>query len=124
MHAETIHPPAPSTGSPPRSQGAGTPGFSRAASRAVELPFSQREEIAHKFREEDALLEAELALHNGGAGALGWSATQWRPVLADLERLHDAIVQWDSAAVAAMIDVDWRAIGARVRILDVLPPSP
>ena len=116
-----VHPRRPvSPGRPSPKPAARKP----ATSGAVELPFSRREEIAHKFRDEDALLEAELALHNGGAGALGWSATQWRPVLADLERLHDAIVQWDSAAVAAMVDVDWRAIGALVRILDVPPPSP
>ena len=124
VHAETIRPRAPSTGSPPGWQGAGTPGFSRAASGAVELPFWRREEIAHKFRDEDALLEAELALQTGGAGALGWSATQWRPVRDDLYRLHHAIVQSNSAAAAAMVDVDWSAIEALVRILDVPPPSP
>ena len=124
VHAETIRPPAPSTGSPPGWQGAGTPGFSRAASGAVELPFWRREEIAHKFRDEDALLEAELALQTGGAGTLGWSATQWRPVRDDLYRLRHAIVQSNSAAAAAMVDVDWSAIEALVRILDVPPPSP
>ena len=113
-----------STGAPPGWQGAGTPGFARAASGAGELPFSQREAIARRFGTEDALLEAELALQTGGAGALGWSATRWRPVLADLQRLHDAIVQSDSAAAAAMIDVDWSAIEALARILEVPPPSP
>ena len=122
VHAGTIRPPAPSTGSPPGWQGAGTPGFSRAASGAVELPFWRREEIAHKFRDEDALLEAELALQTGGAGTLGWSATQWRPVRDDLYRLRHAIVQSNSAAAAAMVDVDWSAIEALVRILDVPPP--
>ena len=124
VHAETIRPRAPSTGSPPGWQGAGTPGFSRAASGAVELPFWRREEIAHKFRDENAVLEAELALQTGGAGTLGWSATQWRPVRDDLYRLHHAIVQSNSAAAAAMVDVDWSAIEALVRILDVPPPSP
>ena len=124
VHAETIRPRAPSTGSPPGWQGAGTPGFARAASGAVELPFLRREEIAHRFSTEDALLEAELALQTGGAGALGWSARQWRLVLADLKRLHDAIVQWDSAAAAAVVDVDWSAIEALAHILEVPPPSP
>ena len=124
VHAGTIRPPAPSTGSPPGWQGAGTPGFSRATSGAVELPFWRREEIAHKFRDEDAVLEAELALQTGGAGTLGWSATQLRPVRDDLYRLHHAIVQSNSAAAAAMVDVDWRAIEALVRILDVPRPSP
>ena len=60
-----------------------------------------------------------------GADALGWSATRWRPVLADIERLHDAIVRSDSTAAAARIDVDWRAIEALMRILDDVPaPSP
>ena len=124
VHAGTIRTRAPSTGSPPGWQGAGTPGFSRAASGAVELPFWRREEIAHKFRDEDAFLEAELALQTGGAGTLGWSATQWRPVRDDLYRLHHATVQSNSAAAAAMVDVDWSAIEALVRILDVPPPSP
>ena len=47
-----------------------------------------------------------------------------RPVRDDLYRLHHAIVQSDSAAAAAMVDIDWSAIEALVRILDVPPPSP
>ena len=60
-----------SAGASPGWQSAETPGFARASSGAVELPFSQREEIARRFRDEDAVLEAELALQTGGAGALG-----------------------------------------------------
>ena len=114
-----------SAGAPPGWQSAETPGFARAASGAVELPFSRREAIALQFRAEDALLEAELALQTGRAGVtLGWSATRWRAVLDDLYRLHDVIVWSDSAAVAAMVDVDWRAIEALAGILDDSPPSP
>ena len=124
VSTEAIRTPVLSAGAPPGWQGAETHGFARAASGAVELPFSRRQEIVRRFRTEDALIEAELALQTGGAGALGWSATRWRAVLADLYRLHDAIVQSDSAAAAAMADVDWSAIEALVPILDVLPPSP
>ena len=112
-----------STGAPPRSQGAGTPGFSRAASGAVELPFSRREEIALRFGTEDALLDAELTVQLGGADALGWSATRRRDVLDDLGWIN-TIVQLDSAAAAAGSDVDWRAIEALMRILDDPPPAP
>ena len=124
VYTETIRTAVLSTDAPPGWQGAETPGFARAASGAVELPFSHRQAIAHRFRTEDALLEAELALQTGGADALGWSATRWRAVLADLDRLHDVIVQSDSAAAAAMVDVDWGALEALARILHVPPPSP
>ena len=124
VYTEAMRTPVLSTGAPPGWPGAGPPGFARAASGAVELPFSHRQEIARRFSTEDALLEAELALQTGGAGALGWSSTRWRAVLADLYRLHHAIVRSDSAAAAARIDVDWSAIEALVPILDVSPPSP
>ena len=124
VHTGTIRPAVPSTGAPPGWQGAGTPGFDRAASGAVGLPFSQRGAIARQFGTEDALLEAELALQIGGAGALGWSATRRRAVLDDLYRLHYAIVQSGSAAAAAMADVDWRAIETLARFLDDPLPSP
>ena len=123
VHAGTIRTPAPSTGAPPGWQGAGTPGFSRAASGDVELPFSRREEIARRFRTEDALLHAELTVRLGDADALGWSATRRRDVLNDINGLN-AIVQSDSAAAAAGSDVDWRAIEALMRILDDPPPAP
>ena len=123
VHAGTIRPPAPSTGSPPAWQGAGTPGFARAASGAVELPLSRREEIALRFGTEDALLHAELTVQHAGADALGWSATRRRDVLDDINGLN-AIVQSDSAAAAAGSDVDWRAIEELMRILDDPPPSP
>ena len=116
-YTRAIRTPVMSTGAPPRSQGAGTPGFARAASGAVELPFSRREEIAIRFGTEDALLHAELTVQLGGADALGWSATRRRDVLNDINGLN-AIVQSDSAAAAAGSDVDWRAIEALMRILD------
>ena len=122
-YTEAIRTPAPSTGAPPGWQGAETPGFARAASGAGELPFLYRQRIAHRFRTDDALIEAEYALQTGSADALGWSNTRWREVLHDLYWLN-AIVRSDSAAAAAMVDVDWRAIEALVRMLDVLPPSP
>ena len=124
VYTGTMRTPVLSAGVPPGWQGAETPGFARAASGAVELPLSQREAIARLFGSENALIEAEYALQTGGAGALGWSATQWRSVVADLYRLHGAIVRWDSAAAAAMVDVDWRAIEALMPMLRVPPPSP
>ena len=123
VHAGTIRPPAPSTGSPPAWQGAGTPGFARAASGAVELPLSRREEIALRFGTEDALLHAELTVQHAGADPLGWSATRRRDVLDDLGWIN-TIVQSDSAAAAAGSDVDWRAIETLMRILDDPPPAP
>ena len=91
---------------------------------AGELPFAHREAIALLFRGDGALLEAEYALHTHIADALDWSATRRDEVLADIFRLHDAIVRSHSATAAARIDVDWRAIEALVRILDVPRPSP
>ena len=122
-YTRAIRTPVMSTGAPPRWQGAGTPGFSRAASGAVELPFWRREEIAIRFGTEDALLDAELKVQLGGADALGWSATRRRDVLDDLGWIN-TIAQLDSAAAAAGSDVDWRAIEALMRILDDPPPSP
>ena len=85
VHAGTIRPPVPVDRlAPPGGQGAETPGFARAASGAVELPFSRREEIAIRFGTEDALLDAELTVQLGGADALGWSVGRWRDVLDDI----------------------------------------
>ena len=123
VYTEAIRTPVLSAGAPPGWQGAETPGFARAGSGDVELPFSRRGAIVHRFRTEDALLEAELALQTGSAEALGWPATRWRAVRADLYRLN-AIVQADSAAAAAMLDIDWSAIEALGLILDALPHSP
>ena len=67
VYTGTMHTPVMSTGAPPGWQGAETPGFARADSGAVELPYSQR---------------------------------------------------------AAMVDVDWSAIEALMRILDAPPHSP
>ena len=122
-YTRAIRTPVISTGAPPRSQGAGTPGFARAASGAVELPFWRREEIAIRFGTEDALLHAELTVRLGGADALGWSATRRRDVLHDLDWIN-TIAQLDSAAAAAGSDVDWRAIETLMRILDAPPPAP
>ena len=91
---------------------------------AGELPFAHREAIALQFRGDGALLEAEYALHTHIADALDWPATRRDEVLADIFRLHDAIVRSHSATAAARIDVDWRAIEALVRILDIPRPSP
>ena len=120
---DAIRTPVMSTGAPPGWQGAETPGFARAASGAVELSFSRREAIARRFRSEDAVLQAELVLQTEGGEALRWSATRWRPVLADLEQLHDT-AEVDLAAAVAMTDIDWRAIEALARILHVPLPSP
>ena len=124
VYTEAIRTPVMSTGAPPGRRGAETPGFGRAASGAVELPFSRRQEIAHRFRTRDAVLEAEFALQTGGAGALGWSGIRWREVRDDLFRLHYAIAQSDFGAAAAMVDVDWSAIEALLPILEVPPRSP
>ena len=123
VDTRTIRPPVLSAGTPPGWQGAGTPGFGRAALGAVELPFSRREAIALRFGTEDALLDAEPTVQLGGADALGWSARRWRTVLDDLSRLN-AIARVDPTAAAAIADVDWRAIEALGRILDDPPPSP
>ena len=122
-YTRAIRTPVMSTGAPPRSQGAETPGFARAASGAVELPFWRREEIAIRFGTENALLDAELTVQLGGADTLGWSATRRRDVLDDLGWIN-TILQLDSAAAAAGSEVDWRAIEALMRILDDPPPSP
>ena len=123
MPTQTIRAPVLSTGAPPGWQGAETPGFGRLATGSVELPFSQREAIVHRFRFEDAVLEAELTLRTGGAEALGWSATRWREVLDDLLRLND-IARLDPAAAAAMADIDWSALETLARFLNAPPPSP
>ena len=123
VDTQAMRTPVMSTGASPGWQGAATPGFGRAASGAVELPFSQREAIARQFRTEDALLLADLALRTGGAEAFGWSAAQRREVLDDLNRLHYS-ARMNSSAFAAMADVDWRALAALARFLGVLPPSP
>ena len=66
---------------------------------------------------------AEVALRTRHADAFGWSATQWPEVLADLHWLH-AIVRWDSAASAAGLNVDWLALEALARFLQLPPPLP
>ena len=122
-YTETILPPVMSAGAPPGWQGAETPGFARAASGAVELPFSHRAAIALQFGTEDALRMAEVALRTRHADPFGWSATQWPVVLADLHWLH-AVARWDSAAYAAGLNVDWLALEALARFLQVPLPLP
>ena len=122
LSTETMRAPLMSTGAPPEWQRAEAPGFARAAWGAVELPFSRREAIALRFSTEDALREAEHALRTVDDAAFGWSATRRPEVLANLLRLN-AIVRSVSAAAAARIDIDWRAIETLVRILDVPPLS-
>ena len=106
-----------STGAPPGWQGAETPGFGRAASGAVELPFSRREAIAEWFRLECSLHDAELALQTGSADKLGWSDAQVWAVLDDLYRLN-GIGRWYSTATATIFNVDWHAIEALTHIFD------
>ena len=117
----TIRPLVMSIGLPPGWQRAETPGFGRGASGAVELPFSRRRAIAYRFRDEHALRRAEFVLRSDGADALDWSAARVWAVLSDLYRLN-AFVFWHSARDAAMIDADWRAIEALIRVIDAPPP--
>ena len=86
VYTEAIRTPVMSAGAPPGGQRAETPGFARAASGAVELPFSHREAIARRFSTEGALFDAELTVQLRGADALGWSDTRGRTVLDDLRR--------------------------------------
>ena len=123
VYTEAIRTPVMSTGAPPGGQRAETPGFARAASGAVELPFSRREAITRRFGTEDAFLEAQYALQTGGADTLRWSAVRRHEVLHDLYWLN-AIAQLDVAGAAAMVDVDWRAIEALGHFLEARPPSP
>ena len=116
---ETLPPRVMSTGAPPGWQGAETPGFGRAASGAVELPFSRREAIARWFRLECSLHDAELALQTGSADKLDRSDARVLAVLDDLYRLN-GIGRWYSTATATMVDVDWHAIDALMSILS--PP--
>ena len=124
VYTEAMRTPVMSTGAPPGWQGAEMPGFARAASGAVELPFSRREEIAIRFRTADAVLDAVHALQTGGADTLGWSATRWRPMLEDLHRLYDATKESGPEAAATLVGIEWSAIEALARILDAPPPSP
>ena len=122
-YTETILPPVMSTDAPPGWQGAETPGFARAAWGAVELPFSHRAAIALQFGTEDALRMAKVALRTRHAEALGGFAPQWPAVLAEVHWLH-AMVRWDSAASAAGLNVDWLALEALARFLQLPPPLP
>ena len=102
-------------------RGDGAPGFGRAASAAA-LPFELREEIAGRFRTEHALRRAEHMLQTGSADAPGWPGWPGARVLVVLDDLYrlNAIAFWYSPTDAAMLDVDWSAIDALMRILN--PP--
>ena len=123
VYAETMRTPVMSTGAPPGWQGAETAGFARAASGAVELPFSLRESIATRFSYEHNVFRAEKALLLGLAETHDWSAARVSAALDDLYRLN-AIAYWHSAADAAMADVDWRAIEVLADISDPRTPFP
>ena len=120
----TIRPAAMSADAPPGWRSAETPGFGRAAAGAAELPFlhPHREAIARRFRSARALHDAQRRLEAGLAGELGWTTRRMRDVLADLDRLHRAIVQSNSAAAAAMLDIDWSGIEALMHIFDARLP--
>ena len=121
VYTDAIPTPVLSTGAPPGWQGAGTPGFVRAAAGAAELPFPRREVIAR--------LEADLTRRTGGAEALGWSATRWQAVLDDFYRIN-AIAQSATPAMAhidrspMIADIDWSAVETLMRVFDAQPPSP
>ena len=72
---------------------------------------------------EHRLRDAVHALTTGRANGLGGSGARVWEVIADLYRLN-AFVFWHTTADAAMLDVDWSAIDALIRILDARPPSP
>ena len=120
---ETLPPRVMSTGAPPGWPGPEAPGFGRPAPVAVELPLSRREQLAFQVGFEDRLDRAVHALRTGRANGLGGSGARVWEVIADLYRLN-AFVFWHTRADAAMLDVDWRAIDALMRILDAPPPSP
>ena len=124
VYTETMRPPVlAAAGPPPGWQAVETPGFARAASGAVELPFSHREAIARRFSTNAGLLQAEVTLQSRGAGALGWPDMLRHNVLGDIYRLNDT-AEVDLAAAVDMADIDWRAIEALARILHVPLPSP
>ena len=120
VYTETMRTPVLSTGAPPQWQGAGTPGFDRAASGAVELPFSHREANARRFGTEDALPGTALTPRTGGTDTFGWSDTRPPDLFADPDMLN-AVVQ---SAAADRGGVDWREIETLAGFLDVPPPSP
>ena len=120
VYTETMRPPLLSTGAPPEWQGAGTPGFDRAASGAVDLPFSHREANARRFGTEDALPGTALTPRTGGTDTFGWSDTRPPDLFADPDLLN-AVIQ---SAAAGRGGVDWHAIEVLERFLDIPSPSP
>ena len=120
VYTETMRPPPLSTGAPPEWQGAGTPGFDRAASGAVDLPFSHREANARRFGTEDALPGTALTPRTGGTDTFGWSDTRPPDLFADPDLLN-AVIQ---SAAAGRGGVDWHAIEVLERFLDIPSPSP
>ena len=123
MDTGAIRPPVLSAGTPPGWQGAGTPGFGRAASGAVETPFKRRLAITERFSSEHALRRAEFVLENDDADALRWSDARVWAVRDDLYLLN-AFDYWHARCDAAGIDIDWSAIEALTHVLDAPPPAP
>ena len=117
----TMRTPVMPAGAPPGWQSDETPGFGRAASSAVELPFSRRQEIARWLITDDSILHAEFAIRIGVLN--GWTAARRERVFGDLLSLFLETALMDPAAAAAK-DLDWSGIDALIRILDVHHPSP
>ena len=117
----TMRTPVMPAGAPPGWQSDETPGFGRAASSAVELPFSRRQEIARWLITDDSILHAEFAIRIGVLN--GWTAARQDRVFGDLISLFLETALMDPAAAAAK-DLDWSGIDALIRILDVHHPSP
>ena len=93
----------------------------RAASTAMapgpEVPLAQRQAIVERFRSENALHDAGVALGIGATDALGWSDAQARKVLANLDRLNNAATE-DPAAAAFLSNIDWSSIEALLGVMD------
>ena len=120
----------PPTGTPavPRSpwpgpQAAESSGTGPASAGSPGISLAQRELIVRHFESEDVLLGADYSLHWGGADVLGWSIARCRQVLQEVRRIHE-VARSDPEQAAALIDIDWNALGELIRILDNPSPSP
>ena len=96
---------------------------STAMATGPEVPLAQRQAIVERFRSEDALHDAGVALGIGATDALGWSDAQARKVLANLDRLNNTATV-DPAGAMFLSDIDWSGIEALMGMLDVPPGSP